>query len=203
MSAKILIPTPLRAFTGQQAVVEVDGAATVAELLERLTTKHPEVRNHLYAADGKLRSFVNIYVNDEDIRYTGREATPVKSSDTVSIVPSVAGGSGAAVAGTTGTSVDDLPALSNDEVARYSRHLILPEVGMDGQRKLKAAKILCVGAGGLGAPASLYLAAAGIGTIGLVDFDNVDASNLQRQVLFSTSDVGKPKVQAAAARLKG
>ncbi|MGA9882339.1 MAG: molybdopterin-synthase adenylyltransferase MoeB [Candidatus Acidiferrales bacterium] len=93
-------------------------------------------------------------------------------------------------------------ALSNQEVLRYSRHLIMPEVGMDGQLKLKQAKVLCIGAGGLGAPLGLYLAAAGVGRIGLVDFDAVDFTNLQRQVLFGTSDVGRPKIGAAADRLR-
>jgi sulfur-carrier protein adenylyltransferase/sulfurtransferase len=92
--------------------------------------------------------------------------------------------------------------LSKEEVMRYSRHLIMPEVGMDGQLKLKQAKVLCIGTGGLGAPLGLYLAAAGVGRIGLVDFDVVDSTNLQRQVLFGTSDVGKPKIQAAADRLR-
>jgi molybdopterin/thiamine biosynthesis adenylyltransferase len=78
-----------------------------------------------------------------------------------------------------------LPRLTNEEIARYSRHLILPEVGMEGQQKLKAAKVLCVGTGGLGAPLALYLTAAGVGTIGLVDFDTVDESNLQRQIIHS------------------
>ncbi len=96
-----------------------------------------------------------------------------------------------------------LPKLSNDEIARYSRHLILPEVGMEGQQKLKAAKVLCVGTGGLGAPLALYLAAAGVGTIGLVDFDVVDASNLQRQIIHSTATVGKLKVDSAEIMLKG
>ncbi|MBZ5503814.1 MAG: ThiF family adenylyltransferase, partial [Acidobacteriia bacterium] len=84
-------------------------------------------------------------------------------------------------------------ALSPDELLRYSRHVVMPEVGVEGQLKLKQAKVLCVGAGGLGAPLSLYLAAAGVGRIGIVDFDAVDASNLQRQVLFSTNDIGRPK----------
>ncbi len=96
-----------------------------------------------------------------------------------------------------------LPKLSNEEVARYSRHLILPEVGYEGQQKLKAAKVLCVGTGGLGAPLSLYLAAAGVGTLGLVDFDTVDASNLQRQVIHSTKTVGMLKVDSAELMLKG
>jgi molybdopterin/thiamine biosynthesis adenylyltransferase/rhodanese-related sulfurtransferase len=96
-----------------------------------------------------------------------------------------------------------LPKLSNDEIARYSRHLILPEVGMEGQQKLKAAKVLCVGTGGLGAPLAMYLAAAGVGTIGLVDFDTVDASNLQRQIIHSTATVGRLKVDSAEIMLKG
>ena len=96
-----------------------------------------------------------------------------------------------------------LPKLSNDEISRYSRHLILPEVGMEGQQKLKAAKVLCVGTGGLGAPLALYLAAAGVGTLGLVDFDTVDASNLQRQIIHSTATVGKLKVDSAEIMLKG
>jgi adenylyltransferase/sulfurtransferase len=92
--------------------------------------------------------------------------------------------------------------LSKEEIMRYSRHLIMPEVGMEGQLKLKAAKVLCIGTGGLGAPLGLYLAAAGVGRIGLVDFDSVDFTNLQRQVLFGTSDVGRPKITAAADRLR-
>jgi molybdopterin/thiamine biosynthesis adenylyltransferase/rhodanese-related sulfurtransferase len=91
--------------------------------------------------------------------------------------------------------------LSNEEILRYSRHLIMPEVGMEGQLKLKQAKVLCIGTGGLGAPLGLYLAAAGVGRIGLVDFDSVDLTNLQRQILFSTTDVGRPKIEAAAERL--
>jgi sulfur-carrier protein adenylyltransferase/sulfurtransferase len=93
-------------------------------------------------------------------------------------------------------------ALSKEEVLRYNRHLIMPEVGMEGQLKLKQAKVLCIGTGGLGAPLGLYLAAAGVGRIGLVDFDSVDFTNLQRQVLFDTSDVGRPKIEAAAERLR-
>ncbi len=94
-----------------------------------------------------------------------------------------------------------LPELSRDELYRYARHLALPEVGPDGQRRLKAARVVCVGAGGLGSPLALYLAAAGVGTIGLVDFDVVDATNLQRQILHGTKDVGRSKLDSAADRL--
>lgn len=96
----------------------------------------------------------------------------------------------------------ELPQLGAQEIRRYSRHLILPEVGTEGQKRLKAAKVLMIGTGGLGSPLGLYLAAAGVGTLGIVDFDVVDESNLQRQVLFGISDVGKPKIEAAAARLR-
>ncbi|PYV55639.1 MAG: molybdenum cofactor biosynthesis protein MoeB [Acidobacteria bacterium] len=92
--------------------------------------------------------------------------------------------------------------LSNDEILRYSRHLIMPEVGMEGQIKLKAAKVLCIGAGGLGSPLTLYLAAAGVGTLGMVDFDVVDYTNLQRQIIHSTADVGRKKLDSAEEKLK-
>src|SRR6516225_9044212 len=92
--------------------------------------------------------------------------------------------------------------LTNDEILRYSRHLIMPEVGMEGQQKLKAARVLCIGAGGLGSPLALYLAAAGVGTLGIVDFDVVDFTNLQRQIIHSTGDVGRPKLDSAAEKLK-
>jgi len=193
MAHRIMIPTPLRPFADRQDVVEVDGG-TVGELLQALVSKYGDLRRHLYNDDGKLRSFVNVYVNDEDIRHLDREKTALKTGDTVSIVPSVAGGSDAAVE-------HELPELTRDEVQRYSRHLIMPEVGMDGQRKLKAGSVVCVGAGGLGSPAAMYLAAAGVGRIGIVDFDVVDYSNLQRQILHFTPDVGLPKLTSAKNKL--
>ena len=103
---------------------------------------------------------------------------------------------------TTTASPATLPELTTDDLSRYSRHLILPEVGMEGQQKLKAARVLCVGTGGLGSPLALYLAAAGVGTLGLVDFDVVDASNLQRQIIHSTNDIGRKKLDSAEEKLK-
>src|SRR6201991_3506917 len=97
--------------------------------------------------------------------------------------------------------MNQLPELTNDEIKRYSRHLIMPEMGVDGQRRLKAGSVLCIGAGGLGSPAAMYLAAAGVGRIGVVDFDVVDFSNLQRQIIHSTSDVGRSKLASAKDRL--
>jgi sulfur-carrier protein adenylyltransferase/sulfurtransferase len=103
---------------------------------------------------------------------------------------------------TTATLPIELPELTQDDLSRYSRHLILPEVGVEGQRKLKAARVLCVGTGGLGSPLALYLAAAGVGTLGLVDFDVVDASNLQRQIIHTTADIGRKKLDSAEEKLK-
>ena len=194
MAIKIIIPTALRQYAGGKAEVEVE-ARTAGEALERLTSEHAELRRHLYNEQNRLRNFVNIYHNDEDIRHAEGPATPVKDGDTLMIVPSIAGGS---------TSIEDvtsLPALTNEEIARYSRHLIMPEVGMEGQRKLKAASVLMIGTGGLGAPLGMYLAAAGVGRLGILDFDVVDESNLQRQIIHGTKDVGRPKIESARDRL--
>jgi sulfur-carrier protein adenylyltransferase/sulfurtransferase len=192
--AKILIPTALRQFTELQDSVDIAGA-TVGEALAQLTAKYPNIKKNLFNDAGRLRSFVNIYVNDEDIRYLDKEETELQGDETVTIVPSIAGGA-------VGIAEPDTAALSNEEIARYSRHLILPEVGMEGQRKLKQAKVAMIGAGGLGAPLGLYLAAAGVGRIGIVDFDVVDASNLQRQVIHGTDDIGRRKIDSAADRMR-
>jgi sulfur-carrier protein adenylyltransferase/sulfurtransferase len=191
--AKILIPTPLRQFTGKQDAVTV-GGATVGEVLSGLTAQYPDLKKQIFNDEGKLRSFINVYVNDEDIRYLSKDATATAETDTISLVPSIAGGSVSAP--------PEEATLTKDEILRYSRHLILPEVGMEGQQKLKAAKVLLVGAGGLGAPLGLYLAAAGVGRIGIVDFDVVDFTNLQRQVIHATPDVGKKKLDSAAAKMQ-
>jgi molybdopterin/thiamine biosynthesis adenylyltransferase/rhodanese-related sulfurtransferase/molybdopterin converting factor small subunit len=196
--AKVLIPTPLRQFTGKQDAVSVPGN-TVGEVLHSLTSQYPDLRKQIFTDEGKLRSFVNVYLNDEDIRYLSKDATAAKDADTISLVPSIAGG---VVAAPAEAPAENQP-LSKDEILRYSRHLIIPEVGMEGQQKLKAAKVLLVGAGGLGAPLGLYLAAAGVGRIGLVDFDVVDFTNLQRQVIHSTTDVGRKKLDSAAEKMQG
>ena len=193
MSNAIHSPTPLRPFTDKKESVEVSGG-TVGELLADLTHRYQGLRKHLYTDEGRLRNFVNVYLNDEDIRYLQREQTPVKPGDSLSIVPSVAGGAPAVTA-------PPSPDLSQEEFRRYSRHLIMPEVGVDGQRRLKAGSVLCIGAGGLGSPAAMYLAAAGVGRIGIVDFDVVDYSNLQRQLLHGTPDVGRSKLDSAKDRL--
>ena len=193
MSVTVTIPTPLRSFTGGRDAVELQGG-TVGEVLDGLLSAHGGLKRHLVQDDGRLRNFVNLYLNDTDIRHLDSTATPVREGDVLTIVPSIAGGRPA-------VAQEELPKLSHAETLRYSRHLLLPEVGVEGQRKLKAARVLTIGAGGLGSPLSLYLAAAGVGTIGIVDFDVVDLTNLQRQIVHGTSTLGRPKLESAKARL--
>ena len=201
MSVKVMIPTPLRAYTEKQDTIEVEGN-TAGEVIKNLTGKYSQLQKHLFDERGNLRSYVNIYINDEDIRYLQNEKTGLKDTDVVSIVPSIAGGIETAVEEIESKVKVNNIRLSNEEILRYSRHLIMPEVGMDGQKKLKAASVLMIGAGGLGSPLGMYLAAAGIGRLGIVDFDVVDETNLQRQLLHGTNDVGRSKLESAKETIK-
>lgn len=183
--AKIRIPAALRDYTNGAVEVTI-GAGTVAEALYRIADNFPRLRRHLYNEQGGLRSYVNVFVNENGIEELDGLETRLADDDDVMIVPSIAGGEN----------------LNAAELQRYSRHIALPEFGIEGQRRLKRASALVVGAGGLGSPVALYLAAAGVGRIGIVDFDRVDASNLQRQVMYATSDVGHDKVDIACERLR-
>ncbi|HUF51622.1 MAG TPA: molybdopterin-synthase adenylyltransferase MoeB, partial [Longimicrobiales bacterium] len=190
MTARVQLPSALRDYTAGATEVEID-AADVAAALEHLTRQHPLLRRHLYTDSGELRGYVRVYLNDADVRdLADGSRTRVRAGDVIMIVPSIAGGE------------HDSTAFSRDEVSRYARHISLPDIGWEGQRKLREARVVIVGAGGLGSPLALYLAAAGVGTIGIIDFDVVDLTNLQRQVLYGTEDVGRRKVEAAAARLQ-
>lgn len=195
MSARILIPSALTAYTQGRDEITVEGS-TVGQALSALVQLFPGIKPHLFTDDGRLRSFVNVYVGEQDIRHISGLDTVLNPGDELMVVPSIAGGTG-----TIASPVHSSHALTPEELQRYSRHLILPEVALEGQAKLKAARVLCVGAGGLGSPLAMYLAAAGVGTLGLVDFDVVDASNLHRQIIHSTLDIGKPKLQSARETL--
>jgi molybdopterin/thiamine biosynthesis adenylyltransferase/rhodanese-related sulfurtransferase/molybdopterin converting factor small subunit len=197
MTITIIIPTALRQHTGNEDELQLN-ARTVSDALTELVTAFPDLRRHLYSESGRLRNFINIYLNEEDIRYKEGEGTPLKDGDTLMIVPAVAGGAHASI------DEDEHEAkvsFTSSEFARYSRHLIMPEVGLEGQSKLKSASVLIIGAGGLGTPSATYLAAAGVGRIGIVDFDVIERSNLHRQVLYSEHDIGKSKADIARARL--
>jgi adenylyltransferase/sulfurtransferase len=200
MAIEVQIPTALRSYADGRETLEIAGD-TVEAILQAIASGYPDLKPHLFSPDGSLRNFVNIYVNDDDVRYLQNRETPLKDGDVITIVPAVAGGSQSGVldAIVTGRGVE----LSNEEIERYSRHLIMPEVGIAGQRKLKQASVLCIGTGGLGSPLALYLSAAGIGRIGLVDFDIVDHTNLQRQIIHGTGDVGRPKLDSARESIAG
>jgi len=208
MSVQVRLPAALRTFTGGQETVALEGR-TVAEALDGLFARHPALRRQLLNESGKLRNFVNLYLNDDDTRDLKGLSTPVKDGDVILIVPAIAGGADATppcapsgdALGRMGGGADARD-LTQEELLRYNRHIIMPEVGLAGQKKISNARVLCIGAGGLGSPLSLYLAAAGIGKLGLVDFDAVEASNLQRQILHSTAWVGRSKLESARERLK-
>ena len=188
--ATIIIPTPLRKFTNQQTRITVEGK-TIKEAFSDLILNYPDVKKNLIDENEKIRGFVNIFLEDEDIRNLQEEETFIQPNSVISIIPAIAGGSG----------LEEIN-FTKEELARYNRHIIIPEFGIEAQKKLKAAKVLVIGSGGLGSPLLLYLAAAGVGTLGIVDLDVVDDSNLQRQVLFGVQDIGTPKVEAAKIRLK-
>ena len=188
--ATIIIPTPLRKFTNQQTRITVEGK-TIKEAFSDLILNYPDVKKNLIDENEKIRGFVNIFLEDEDIRNLQEEETIIQPNSVISIIPTIAGGSG----------LEEIN-FTKEELARYNRHIIIPEFGIEAQKKLKAAKVLVIGSGGLGSPLLLYLAAAGVGTLGIVDLDVVDDSNLQRQVLFGVQDIGTPKVEAAKIRLK-
>jgi len=200
--ATVIIPTPLRKFTNNTARLQVN-AGNIQDTVQELTANFPDLKKHLLDEGGKIRSYVNIFVGNEDIRDLQQDLTTVKEDTVISIVPAIAGGApDSAASNGAASSTGAAAAFTKEELARYNRHIIIPGFGMEAQQKLKAAKVLVIGSGGLGSPALLYLAAAGVGTIGIVDFDVVDDSNLQRQVLFGVDEIGKPKVEAARRRIQ-
>lgn len=176
------IPSNLRRHCGGAHCVEVQ-ASTVADCLWGLVSLYPELKDQLFDERGNLHRTLHLFLGDDDLRNKDTKAVSLASEDELRITPAVS-------------------ELSLEELCRYERHLTLPEVGVEGQTRLKAARVLLVGSGGLGSPLGLYLAAAGVGTIGIVDFDVVDKSNLQRQVLHGSKDLGRPKIVSACDRLQ-
>ena len=191
----VYIPTPFRGYVGNRTSVEVE-ANDVTEVIDNLEARFPGFRNLCYDSTGAIPRHINIYVNNTEISALDGAQTKVTAGDQVAVIPALAGGAPEA-----DTKDPSQYALTPERVTRYSRHIIMGQVGSVGQRKIFDAKVLIVGAGGLGSPIALYLALAGVGTIGIVDFDVVDLSNLQRQILHQNDDIGKPKVQSAVETL--
>jgi molybdopterin/thiamine biosynthesis adenylyltransferase/molybdopterin converting factor small subunit len=188
--ARVYVPTSWRRFTGGKARLEHD-SPDVRSLLAWLGTEHPSLEREMFDASGNLHRFVNVYVNDHGIDHLNGLETSLDREDEVAVIPAMAGGT------TTATRSRFTP----EQAVRYSRHIILPEIGGVGQRKLLNAKVVLIGAGGLGSPTALYLAAAGVGTMGIIDFDTVDLSNLHRQIIHGHANIGRPKVDSARDQL--
>ena len=185
MPVRVYIPTPFRSVTGNRTFVDADGL-DVHGVLADLDQRFPGFGEMVFDEERAVLEHVNVYLNNQEITALEGSSTPVSDGDELAVIPAIAGGAAA---------------MTPEQVERYSRHLIMEQVGPIGQRKLIDGKVLVVGAGGLGSPVLVYLAAAGVGTIGIVDFDVVDRSNLQRQIIHGTSDIGRPKVDSARDRI--
>ena len=206
MPVNVYIPTPFRRMTGNRTTVEASGR-TVGEVIADLDARFPGLRAQITDGDEEVPAHINIYVNNREISALQGIRTPLRDGDELAVIPAIAGGSEGETVSESTNGRQDVGSgsqqaagprvLTPEQVTRYSRHMIMPHVGPAGQRKLMNAKVLIIGAGGLGSPNAVYLALAGIGTLGIVDFDIVDLSNLQRQILHQTDDVGKPKVVSA------
>ena len=187
MGVTVYIPTSYRQYTDNAARVEAQGG-DVRSVVRELEDRYPGLRQRLVGPDGGLYHHVNIYVNDQPVDDLQGIHTPLRDGDQIAVIPAMTGGLDQPGGGLS---------FTEEQIRRYSRHILMPEVGGRGQRTLLNSKVLLIGAGGLGSPAALYLAAAGVGTLGVVDFDVVDLSNLQRQILHHVRDIGRPKVQSA------
>ena len=197
----VYIPTPFRKLTGNKQRVEAEGA-DVAEVLANVDKQFPGFKQLVFGSGSEVPAHINIYVNKQEIASLDGVATKVNEGDEVAVIPAMAGGSGEGESSTAnGASAQParkrIGALTAEQVDRYSRHIIMPQVGPSGQRKIMESSVLIIGAGGLGSPIAVYLALAGIGKIGIVDFDTVDISNLQRQILHQNDDIGKLKAVSA------
>ncbi|MBR6316507.1 MAG: molybdopterin-synthase adenylyltransferase MoeB [Lachnospiraceae bacterium] len=190
----VYISATLRSFFDRNAKVSVE-AGNIRQLLDELTKKYPDAKKALFDGEGKLRGFIRIYVGSENRTPQDRWVIPLTSKDEVLLLPAIAGG----VPEESIISDERRKAVSFDdkELERFEKHLLLREIGVKGQKRIKAARVVVIGAGALGSPVIQYLAAAGIGTIKVVDFDEVSLGNLQSQVLHSSRDVNRPKVASA------
>jgi len=200
-AVSVYIPTPFRKMTGNRQHVDAEGA-DVGEVLANVDKQFPGFRSLVFGSGDQVPAHINIYLNKQEISSLQGIQTKVNDGDEVAVIPALAGGSGDVGAQPAAPSNGTAPrkhigALTAEQVNRYSRHIIMPQVGPSGQRKIMESSALIIGAGGLGSPIAVYLALAGIGKIGIVDFDTVDISNLQRQILHQNEDIGKHKAESA------
>lgn len=199
MAVTVHISATLRNFVNHERVLQGEGG-TVGEVLKSVTAEYPDLKKVLYDENGAVRGFINIYVGSEDIRQLQGLDTAITKRDSVLLLPAIAGGKPTESIISRERSKEVL--LDDKEADRYSRHLLLREIGIKGQKRIKASKVLIAGIGGLGSAVAQYLAAAGVGTLGLADFDLVDVTNLQNQVIHGTRDVKRPKVMSARDSVK-
>jgi adenylyltransferase/sulfurtransferase len=190
MAVKVLISATLRSFTKRNAKLFLEGG-TVEEIFQALVREYPEIGKVIFDEENNLRPFVNVYINEKQLHIPEDIKTGVKESDEIFLLPVIAGGA------PSGSVISDerrkAALLDDKEIDRYGKHLLLRDIGVKGQKRMKAAKVLLIGAGGLGSPIALYLAAAGVGTLGIADFDEVSLGNLQNQIAHGMRDMKRPK----------
>lgn len=184
---------------GRKSRVDIEGT-TVREVLERLQDEYPESKKALFEESGALRPFVSVFVNDVNVSRDSELDTALRAEDRVLLLPVIAGG--APVESVISDERRKEVSLDDAEIERFNKHLMLRDIGVKGQKRIKAAKVLIIGLGSLGSPVVQYLAAAGVGTIGIADFDEVSPGNLQSQVIHGTRDVHRPKVASAKDTIK-
>ncbi len=197
---KIYISATLRGFFGRHEKIDIEGNS-IRSLLKGLTDEYPDAKEALYEDDGKLRSFIQIYVGEENVTSEDRWDDVLDGDSEVLLLPAIAGG--APVESIISDERRKEVSFDDAEIDRFNKHLMLREIGVKGQKRIKAAKVVIIGAGALGSPVIQYLAAAGVGEIKVVDFDEVSLGNLQSQVIHGKRDVNRPKVASAKDTIKG
>lgn len=199
MNISVYISATLRGFANRNHTAQIEGG-TVKEALQNLTNTYPELKKALFDETGRLRAFVNLYLNEENVTEEARWDTAVREGDSLLLLPAIAGG--APVESVISDERRKEISLDDAEIERYNKHLMLREIGVKGQKRIKAAKVVIIGAGALGSPVIQYLAAAGVGKLKVVDFDEVSPGNLQSQVIHTTRDVRRPKSASARDTIK-
>lgn len=196
---KVYISATLRSFFGRNPVIEAP-AGSIRDILGYLTDEYPDAKNIIFDSEGRLRDFIRIYAGNEDRTETDKWYKELKSDDELLLLPAIAGG--APVQSLISDERRKEVSFDDSEIERFGKHLLLREIGVKGQKRIKAAKVAVIGAGALGSPVIQYLAAAGVGTIKVVDHDEVSLENLQSQVIHSSRDIKRPKVASAKDKVR-